>query len=172
MGRFDDDRSGRRNGIFGRARSMNGGRRDRDFGGRGGDRGGRQMYDAVCDNCGRDCKVPFKPTGEKPVYCSDCFEDMGNVSAPRRFERESFGGNKSFNQDNKPAGVSAEQINSINAKLDKLIGMLSPIVVKLAESSGETKTPKAEKTSVAKKVTKKAEKKSAPKKTAAKKKDK
>lgn len=46
------------------------------FGGgnfRGGDRGPRQMHPAVCADCGRDTEVPFKPTGEKPVYCRDCF---------------------------------------------------------------------------------------------------
>lgn len=39
----------------------------------GGDRGQRQMYDAVCAECGRPCKVPFEPRGDRPVYCSDCF---------------------------------------------------------------------------------------------------
>ncbi|HOH10363.1 MAG TPA: zinc-ribbon domain containing protein [Bacillota bacterium] len=33
----------------------------------------RQMYDAVCTSCGAPCKVPFQPSGDKPVYCSDCF---------------------------------------------------------------------------------------------------
>lgn len=39
-------------------------------------RGGRQrqLYDTVCSACGRETKVPFKPTGEKPVYCRDCYE--------------------------------------------------------------------------------------------------
>lgn len=41
-------------------------------GGRG--RGGeRQMYDATCSSCGVATKVPFRPTGEKPVYCRDCY---------------------------------------------------------------------------------------------------
>jgi len=35
--------------------------------------GTRQMYDAVCSSCGRPCKVPFEPRGDRPVYCSDCF---------------------------------------------------------------------------------------------------
>ena len=38
-----------------------------------GNGGGRQMYDAVCAECGRACKVPFEPRGDRPVYCSDCF---------------------------------------------------------------------------------------------------
>ena len=44
-------------------------------GGYGGgyDRGPREMHDAVCARCGKETQVPFKPTGTRPVYCSDCF---------------------------------------------------------------------------------------------------
>ncbi len=38
-----------------------------------GDRGERQMYDAVCSECGRPCKIPFQPREDRPVYCSECF---------------------------------------------------------------------------------------------------
>jgi len=34
----------------------------------------RQMYDAVCAACGAPTKVPFEPKGDRPVYCSDCFQ--------------------------------------------------------------------------------------------------
>ena len=42
---------------------------------RGGSRDGapRQMYDAVCAECGKPCQVPFKPTTDRPIKCSDCF---------------------------------------------------------------------------------------------------
>ena len=33
----------------------------------------RVMYDAVCSECGAECKVPFQPSGDRPIYCSDCF---------------------------------------------------------------------------------------------------
>lgn len=33
----------------------------------------RQMYPAVCATCGKDTEVPFQPSGEKPVYCRDCY---------------------------------------------------------------------------------------------------
>ncbi len=39
----------------------------------GGGGGSRQMYDAVCADCGSACQVPFLPTQDRPVYCSDCF---------------------------------------------------------------------------------------------------
>jgi CxxC-x17-CxxC domain-containing protein len=37
------------------------------------DRGSREMFSATCATCGREALVPFRPTGAKPVYCSDCF---------------------------------------------------------------------------------------------------
>lgn len=36
----------------------------------------RQMYTAYCANCGKEAKVPFKPTEGRPVYCSECFANM------------------------------------------------------------------------------------------------
>ncbi len=38
------------------------------------ERRSREMFDAVCANCGKTASVPFRPSGSKPVYCSDCFE--------------------------------------------------------------------------------------------------
>ena len=34
----------------------------------------RQMYDVICDGCGRPTQVPFQPRGDRPVYCRECFE--------------------------------------------------------------------------------------------------
>jgi CxxC-x17-CxxC domain-containing protein len=42
-------------------------------GGGGGYGGRREMHDAVCAQCGKDTQVPFRPSGDRPVYCSDCF---------------------------------------------------------------------------------------------------
>ena len=39
-----------------------------------GERRPREMFDAVCANCGKTASVPFRPSGARPVYCSDCFE--------------------------------------------------------------------------------------------------
>ena len=46
-------------------------------------RGDREMFDAVCDECGDNCKVPFKPTGNKPIFCSHCFEKQGGSDSRR-----------------------------------------------------------------------------------------
>ncbi|MGZ8475704.1 MAG: zinc-ribbon domain containing protein [Candidatus Limnocylindria bacterium] len=39
-------------------------------------RGPREMHDATCARCGNQTQVPFRPTGARPVYCSDCFRMM------------------------------------------------------------------------------------------------
>ena len=45
--------------------------RKKERGGFGG--GPRQMYPAVCAGCGVETEVPFQPRGDRPVYCSQCF---------------------------------------------------------------------------------------------------
>ncbi len=38
--------------------------------------GSREMFDVTCDSCGKPAKVPFQPRGDRPVYCSDCFQQQ------------------------------------------------------------------------------------------------
>jgi len=33
----------------------------------------RQMFPAICAECGRDTEVPFEPRDGRPVYCSGCY---------------------------------------------------------------------------------------------------
>ena len=57
-------------------------------GGYGG--GQRELFSATCSSCGKEARVPFQPTGSKPVYCSDCFRSQqGSYSGGGR---ESYGG--------------------------------------------------------------------------------
>ena len=44
----------------------------------------REMHDAVCAQCGKDTQVPFRPSGDRPVYCGDCFSKQP-ASASRRW---------------------------------------------------------------------------------------
>jgi CxxC-x17-CxxC domain-containing protein len=36
----------------------------------------RQMFPAVCAECGKDTEVPFQPRRDRPVYCSDCYSKV------------------------------------------------------------------------------------------------
>src|SRR5215213_5075683 len=45
-----------------------------------GGRAPREMFSATCSSCGKEAQVPFQPSGDKPVYCSDCFQQRGGGS--------------------------------------------------------------------------------------------
>jgi len=36
----------------------------------------RQMFPAVCAQCGKETEVPFEPREGRPVYCSDCYNQV------------------------------------------------------------------------------------------------
>jgi CxxC-x17-CxxC domain-containing protein len=50
------------------------------YGGAGGGRSQREMFSAICSGCGKEAQVPFQPSGDKPVYCSECFQQRGGGS--------------------------------------------------------------------------------------------
>ncbi len=63
-------------------------RRGRSFsssGPRSNSYGGRQMYPAVCAQCGAACEVPFQPRTDRPVYCSDCYRRIRLDTGTRRY---------------------------------------------------------------------------------------
>ncbi|MBM4249911.1 MAG: DNA-directed RNA polymerase [Euryarchaeota archaeon] len=48
----------------------------------GGFGGPREMHQAKCSDCQKDCEVPFRPTEGRPVYCRECFQKH---RPPRKF---------------------------------------------------------------------------------------
>ena len=55
-----ENRKSQRPGHAGGARRMTGGQ--------------REMYKAVCAECGTETMIPFAPTSGRPVYCRNCFQ--------------------------------------------------------------------------------------------------
>lgn len=144
---------------FGGGRKF-GGDRDRDR-----DRGPRQMHSATCAECGKDCEVPFKPVGGKPVLCSNCFK--GKESSGSRFASKSFGGgnDRSFgSRDRAPSvtpQVTKEMFDALNVKVDKVLSLLRIVedAVKLVEKDAKKVVKKEKlKASTEKDTVKKAKK--------------
>jgi len=140
MGNFRSDRGNRSGGD--RTRSSYGGRSSGGFSGRssggfgrdrdrgfGSERRPREMHDVTCDKCGKQCQVPFRPSGDKPVLCSDCFKNSGsnNNFSPRNQDKSS------------QSGISSEQLNQINSKLDKILLVLQDLELDVGdeEAAGE-----------------------------------
>lgn len=50
-------------------------RKEQNRGGMGGGpRQAREMHNVICAECGVETQVPFRPSGDRPVYCQDCFQ--------------------------------------------------------------------------------------------------
>jgi len=141
MGNFQG--GGNRGGGF---RGGNGGGRPSFGGNRGGDRGPVTMHKAVCDECHKSCEVPFRPSGDKPIYCNDCFGDKRGNEAPRRPFNDDRAPRREFNdrpaQSSFSKPVSApvsddtkKQLVEISSKLDRLASAIE----KLAQSKPEVK---------------------------------
>ena len=92
------------------------GSESRDFSGRDSRNTGKfnsknkQMFSAVCDECGDNCEVPFRPTNDKPIYCSYCFDKPGD--------------NKNSHKHSEKIADNSAEIEKINAKLDKILELI------------------------------------------------
>lgn len=36
----------------------------------------RETFPATCAQCGKETEVPFKPSNDRPVYCSECYNKI------------------------------------------------------------------------------------------------
>jgi CxxC-x17-CxxC domain-containing protein len=106
--------------------------------------GDKQMFKATCAECGNSCEVPFKPSSGKPVFCSNCFgkTDKGRANSD----------NVRPSQAN---GITHEQFEMLNAKLDRILRALNPAIqVEKALSKDSIKKEIAKVESVVKAETK------------------
>ncbi|MCA9358746.1 hypothetical protein KC926_00910 [Candidatus Kaiserbacteria bacterium] len=179
----------------------------RDFGGRpkfggnkfgggrpggkfGGDRNERssESFPAVCSECSKSCEVPFKPSSDKPIYCSNCFGKKKNSNEQN--DRPSFNRHQS---DNRPVKSERPHVHNdsgledvkrqlavIESRLNRILDLINPPmpavkavvelekkeVKKAVEAKPKKAAKKASAKAVAKKVVKKAVVKTAAKKVA------
>ena len=164
-------KGGGRNSDF---RSSSGGRGDfqhkgghgkPDFG-HGRDRVPQEMFPAICAECGKSCEVPFRPTGERPVLCRNCFGGKNDGPRHDRYDKGHQGGPKHFDKprpghddhhhalkprvDDKKIDELEEKLEHINRKLDavleRLKGMdLSDTISKVTDHIKDKKTKSAKK---------------------------
>lgn len=122
------------------------------FGGRGD--GPREMHQATCSKCGQGCEVPFRPTSDRAVFCSNCFK-RGDAPTSN-FAPKSFGGDRDRDRGRgdmgggfsnaraaAPDAVTKAQIDALNGKLDKILALLTtPKVMAAPKTEPEVKTKK------------------------------
>ncbi len=133
------------------------------FGGgsKGGDRGGfgggnrfgkknwdgpKEMHKATCAKCQKTCEVPFRPSGDRPVYCHDCFDKTKSNSSMGNFSRNE--GNtfpkREFTAPSAPRSeghTNNKQIEEIKHQLDVVTAKLDRLLQKVEGSSKKETAP-------------------------------
>jgi CxxC-x17-CxxC domain-containing protein len=90
-GRCADCRAARKaqRDVGGSSNSRNGSSYGGEYSSDGG-RALREMFSATCSSCGQEAQVPFQPSGDKPVYCSSCFQQRGGGSRSGGYSRSRY----------------------------------------------------------------------------------
>jgi CxxC-x17-CxxC domain-containing protein len=74
-------------------------------------RGSKELHSTICSECKKETKVPFKPTGVKPVYCRECYqkhkphEGFKNLQGPS----SRSGGRSNYRSSDKPSKRYADR---------------------------------------------------------------
>jgi CxxC-x17-CxxC domain-containing protein len=119
-------------------------------GARGGSRGGSgygrsgepaEMHEARCSECGDNCLIPFKPSGNRPVYCKTCFKNPNERSAGSDRGPERSCDRPSFDRPSFGAGPSSASSDQISRKLDRIIELLEGILDGTEDEFDETDKP-------------------------------
>ena len=140
MGNYQGGGGGNRGGGGFRGGHGGGGGRS-NF--RGGDRGEVTMHKAICDECKKSCEVPFRPSGDKPIYCNECFSGKrDNDRGPKRDfsdrgPRRDFNDRPAQSSFSKPASPANDdmkkQLSEISIKLDRLTSAIEKLALPKAE---------------------------------------
>ena len=155
-GGFNKSRGNSDRGGFGGRSKFGGDRRDRD------DRP-MQKFSATCAACHKKCEVPFRPSGDKPVYCSDCFgkknqddhrDERGSDRRGGRNDRPDYTKlprdqrpprhDKSRGQDGVELVEIKRQLATIEARLNRILDVLNPPTEKTASKPKKEKPAKQE----------------------------
>lgn len=120
MGDFNRGKRPGGRSFGGGSRGGFGGNRGGFGGNRGGFGGGRdggrpQMHKAICSECGNECELPFRPSGDRPVFCSTCFDKQGGGSIGRP-NRSSFGGGERRERSDRPRFEDKQMHDAVCAK--------------------------------------------------------
>ncbi len=55
----------------------------------------------ICSDCGKECEIPFKPSGDRPVYCKECFSNHKG-GGPFNANRDNRFGNRQAENRQRP----------------------------------------------------------------------
>lgn len=98
-----------------------------------GERGGRddrEMFTASCTSCGKSCEVPFRPSGDRPVLCRDCYvrkdgDTPRDDRRPPRREERTLAEYPTVRVDRGMEEVK-QKLTTLETKLNRILDLINP----------------------------------------------
>jgi len=100
-----------------------------------------EMFKATCSDCQKSCEVPFRPSSDKPVYCSNCFgkknddsrndrgghdrNERSGFSKPARDERSARNDRPQVQPDAAMIDIK-RQLATIESRLNRILDLINP----------------------------------------------
>jgi CxxC-x17-CxxC domain-containing protein len=77
----------------------------------------KAMFDAICDMCGTEIQVPFKPDGKRPTFCKECLKDYQRMVAKEKLAQE-----RKAQRENEttPSQITSVKKNKFSDQKDKI----------------------------------------------------
>jgi CxxC-x17-CxxC domain-containing protein len=132
---------------------------DNNFGGHKSGGRSHEMFKAECSKCQKTCSLPFRPSNDKPVFCSDCFAkksfDNDRGEGPQRKDRGNRNEHNKAPRDqrsprhdrpqahlNKEMAEMKRQLETIESRLNRILDIMNPAMkpVKTVEATRVEKT--------------------------------
>ncbi len=140
---------------FGDTKRFGGGERggERGFGGNNRPAADREFFKATCASCHKACEVPFRPTGDKPVYCRECFANkapsdgrMGGRGGDFKRESRSFRDERPAHKDVRdvvktPRDTGTDDIKRQLAKLEAKVDTILARLINKGEELAKVRGP-------------------------------
>lgn len=95
------------------------------------------LFKAECATCHKDCMLPFRPSTDKPVYCSDCFAKKNaehdrvggrrdSAQSPRSDRAQRSERPQSAMQPNYELTAIKLQLKTIEDRLNRVLDIINP----------------------------------------------
>jgi CxxC-x17-CxxC domain-containing protein len=80
-----------------------------------------EMHTVTCGDCGDECKIPFEPKFNRPVYCSECFQKNKPRESVDRYSRDDRPSRDRYSSDERGLKSSLNDFRTSKSKSDKFL---------------------------------------------------
>ena len=95
----------------------------------------KPKFQVICDACGEECEVPFRPSGDKPIYCNECFRNKDKKQKNKHIDDEDDDDFNTYKEKHQQSKHAPPQSNN-NEELLERLAILEEKIDRILDSLG------------------------------------